>query len=235
MPPPQPSVGLAEEVGAQTQTNQGGTTVPASVASRIGESASLNPMEAANLDKRASDALQYMQSVSDVFGGQSSTHEHFLRIMRNFMANLVNPYDLYAEVCYLFHEHDNLKKSFTEWLPADVCEEALRQAAERGRVRAEAALAAQAVAPGSDLKNSKAQDALSFVQMVCDRFGQTSQTQQSFLRIMREFSANKVNPYEGYAEVCYLFHDHEDLREGFKQWLPPDVDRTLLARAAVSA
>ncbi|KAJ3038657.1 Transcriptional regulatory protein sin3 [Rhizophlyctis rosea] len=78
------------------------------------------------------DAIGYINTVKQLYGGQSSTYRRLLDVLDQRHAGNMTNEEVYAEVCRLFHEHPFLIQGFHRFLPEDVRERIQSQSTTNG-------------------------------------------------------------------------------------------------------
>ncbi|PIA62321.1 hypothetical protein AQUCO_00200365v1 [Aquilegia coerulea] len=140
------------------------------------------------------DAVRYMNEVAEKLDDKK-TVDTFFNLIKNFIADRVDGYEVIVKVHELLEGHPDLLQGFIAFLPEDV--DVL-----------------------SILRKKAEEEAVSLVLRVERRFRKNKTVYNRFLNILNQYNDYNKPVNEVYQEVRVLFHGHEDLFEQFKKFMP---------------
>ncbi|KAK7825157.1 paired amphipathic helix protein sin3-like 1 [Quercus suber] len=153
-------------------------------------------------EQRKNYALTYLKEVKETLQDQREKYDKFLKVMKDFMDQRTDAYDVIAIVKGLFKGHNNLISGFNFFLPKG----------------SEIALDNDEAHP-QELFN----EAWSFVTKIKE-VKETLQDQREkydkFLKVMKDFMDQRTDAYDVIAIVKGLFKGHNNLISGFNFFLP---------------
>ncbi|KQK08163.1 hypothetical protein BRADI_2g40052v3 [Brachypodium distachyon] len=144
------------------------------------------------------DALVYLKAVKDQFQDNRAKYEEFLEVMRDFKSARIDTAGVIIRVKTLFNGYPELILGFNTFLPKGY------------------AIKSQDL----EKKPVDFMEAISFVNKIKSRFQQEDHVYKAFLGILNMYRMHNKSIQDVYEEVATLFHDHSDLLEEFKHFLP---------------
>ncbi|KAL6619882.1 hypothetical protein ACP70R_035021 [Stipagrostis hirtigluma subsp. patula] len=153
------------------------------------------------------DALLYITSVRHKFRDRADKYNEFLEVMRDFKSNRIDTPGVVIRIKTIFEGFPELMIGFNAFLPAGY---AIRP-------------------PDVENKSVDFVKAIGFVSKIKTRFKEEDHVYKSFLAILNSYRTQNKLIQDIYQEVATLFHDHPDLLEEFKLFLP---DTSLPPQAA---
>ncbi|CAA7014402.1 unnamed protein product [Microthlaspi erraticum] len=141
---------------------------------------------------------EYLMTVRTTFENNREKYDEFLKIMKDFRANRIDHISVRSQVRTLFEGHEELIVGLNQFLPK-------RSMKSLGSFQRQDVTFA---------------DAIDYVFKVKARFEDDDRPYKSFLAILKMYTEYEKNHAELYDEICVIFRDQDDLREGFAQFLP---------------
>ncbi|XP_072983641.1 paired amphipathic helix protein Sin3-like 3 isoform X1 [Typha latifolia] len=143
------------------------------------------------------DALTYLKSVKDMFQDRREKYDEFLEVMKDFKSQRIDTNGVIGRVKELFKGHRDLILGFNTFLPKGY-----------------------EIKLPEEKKPVEFEEAFSFVNKIKSRFRNDEHVYRSFLDILNMYRKDNKSIHDVYQEVAILFHNHHDLLEEFKHFLP---------------
>uniref|UniRef100_A0A452XHV0 Histone deacetylase interacting domain-containing protein n=1 Tax=Aegilops tauschii subsp. strangulata TaxID=200361 RepID=A0A452XHV0_AEGTS len=167
------------------------------------------------------DALAYLKAVKDKFHDNRAKYDEFLEVMRDFKSARIDTAGVIIRVKTLFSGYPELILGFNAFLPKGF---AIKLQDIDGTA-------------GDKKQPVDFMEAINFVNKIKARFQAQDHVYKAFLAILNMYRMHNKSIQDVYQEVATLFHDHPDLLEEFKHFLPDtsNAPQVLAAPKAVSA
>ncbi|KAM3405739.1 hypothetical protein ACQJBY_000011 [Aegilops geniculata] len=168
------------------------------------------------------DALAYLKAVKDKFHDNRAKYDEFLEVMRDFKSARIDTAGVIIRVKTLFSGYPELILGFNAFLPKGF---AIKLQDIDG------------TGAGDKKQPVDFMEAINFVNKIKARFQAQDHVYKAFLAILNMYRMHNKSIQDVYQEVATLFHDHPDLLEEFKHFLPDtsNTPQVLAAPKAVSA
>ncbi|KAM3713718.1 hypothetical protein ACB098_01G279900 [Castanea mollissima] len=153
--------------------------------------------------QRKNYALTYLKEVKETLQDPREKYDKFLKVMKDFMDQRTDAYDVIAIVKELFKGHNNLISGFNFFLPKG----------------SEIALDNDEAHP-QELLN----EAWSFVTKIKVHFQNDASVCRELLDILIDFRKGRMDINTVQNQISILFEGHADLIDEFTIYLPPNVE-----------
>ncbi|XP_059450519.1 paired amphipathic helix protein Sin3-like 2 [Corylus avellana] len=163
------------------------------------------------------DALNYLKKVKAEFRYQREKYDVFLKLMRDFKAQMVGTHHVIATVKKLFKGHNNLISGFNTFIPKGY--EIILEDDDKAPPPNQTAESEEAITFENKIK-ADLEEAISFEKKIKERFQNDVPVYKAFLDILDSYRKEHKGINEIYSEVTILFDGHPDLLDKFKSFIP---------------